>query len=1056
MKKFIYLALILLVPFAANSQFTKLIAPLGRYDTRDTGYGTHFDSLAYGSLHTYRLLSSRNSIPWAIRRPGMEANVAYGSDSIVKYMLGPDLVTWYRIYNMTAAGGSLLPAFIPGSVPFAGTGGTLTQDNSNFYWDNANKKLTVGNTANEALLVRGNAQVQGNLGLANGASVYNISNAGYPSMTFGSSTLAIQKNVSDANPIMTLRNLNGAGGNTGDILQLLTAGNITAWKASRDGLITQAPVITPGAPNTFAPALYINADYARSGPVTIVFPTNTVDGVPGTYTGISPSSLTGAGSGLVVTAVVANNLAASFTVTSGGSNYRNADLITIPRSALGSPTAGNYVIRIGNVSNANTFASNNAPLNIDAYYQALGTQGDFTPLTVWRVKDRQGGAPVGDLAVGLYGNSSSSYVWSFLSSGVTSLQFGGGSVFSPNIGTQQLTVTGSTTSPAYNTGTGFNSGYIYSEGGTSQLQSGSYLSQKIIPGGVIATYTISNAGSGYIPGTYSGLSVTGGSGSGATVNITVSAGGVVTAIVNPNTNSSSGSGYLQGETISVSGIPGGSGFTATVILRTNTVFDGFTNSSVFQGNPTSLFYGIRSIPTINTTVPATGPVIGVYHKATIVNLNGRRHLGLDIENGTSILNDSLFTPNLPAANTNKDTIFHVQDISGSVAKINKTQVAPMLGLLAGSALSGSADYIPTFTGSNGLQQKAGLKYVQNGSFYLVKQFGASAEPTGSIYRGFPIGTSSGYYTLGGGFHAQAPFDSSYTSVNGGNIEVNGRGGVNGYVRINSAATSTGKSFLAMGRTDNGNDHMHLIDSLTLFIVRGARNGNLAPGIDLLRFETTDTSIALPNARFGRIGDGDTSFLVINESSKKVRKIGYSFIKSDLSTDFVNRSTPQSIGGDKSFLGTTTFGQTGFFVPYISGGGTTTYITKTDNVNTNNSCPRIDGKLAVESQVRDSAIKYSLPGIQVLNSTATVYPSLDRTEMFYRISAAAGNVDITINTTGLPSGYKLSVLRTDGSGNTCTVAFSSGNINGSSSLSLPSIWSKAQIIYDTSDGYIVAN
>ena len=31
-----------------------------------------------------------------------------------------------------------------GSLLFAGTGGTVTQDNANFYWDNTNKRLGIG------------------------------------------------------------------------------------------------------------------------------------------------------------------------------------------------------------------------------------------------------------------------------------------------------------------------------------------------------------------------------------------------------------------------------------------------------------------------------------------------------------------------------------------------------------------------------------------------------------------------------------------------------------------------------------------------------------------------------------------------------------------------------------------------------------------------------------------------------------------------------------------------------------------------------------------------
>jgi len=76
-------------------------------------------------------------------------------------------------------------------------------------------------------------------------------------------------------------------------------------------------------------------------------------------------------------------------------------------------------------------------------------------------------------------------------------------------------------------------------------------------GGVNAT-TISNAGSGYTNGTYLLKALTGGSGTGAVANITVS-GNRVTAC----TISARGTGYTVGDTLSAS-IPGGAGFVLTV------------------------------------------------------------------------------------------------------------------------------------------------------------------------------------------------------------------------------------------------------------------------------------------------------------------------------------------------------------------------------------------------------------------------------------------------------------------------------------------------------------
>lgn len=76
-------------------------------------------------------------------------------------------------------------------------------------------------------------------------------------------------------------------------------------------------------------------------------------------------------------------------------------------------------------------------------------------------------------------------------------------------------------------------------------------------GGVL-TFTLTNAGSGYTNGTYNNQALTGGTGTGATANITV-AGGVVTAVV----INGHGSGYATSNVLSAA-LPAGSSFAITV------------------------------------------------------------------------------------------------------------------------------------------------------------------------------------------------------------------------------------------------------------------------------------------------------------------------------------------------------------------------------------------------------------------------------------------------------------------------------------------------------------
>lgn len=59
-----------------------------------------------------------------------------------------------------------LPSMTVGSVPFAGTGGTLTQNNANLFWDNTNNRLGLGtNTPNNTLEVAGTVAASGLSGL---------------------------------------------------------------------------------------------------------------------------------------------------------------------------------------------------------------------------------------------------------------------------------------------------------------------------------------------------------------------------------------------------------------------------------------------------------------------------------------------------------------------------------------------------------------------------------------------------------------------------------------------------------------------------------------------------------------------------------------------------------------------------------------------------------------------------------------------------------------------------------------------------------------------------
>ncbi len=80
-----------------------------------------------------------------------------------------------------------------------------------------------------------------------------------------------------------------------------------------------------------------------------------------------------------------------------------------------------------------------------------------------------------------------------------------------------------------------------------------YYPDTIVPG-VMSAISVTNGGTGYTAGYYQNATLTGGSGTNAQANITVSASGVVTSAVITGTNS----GYLIGDSLSTSDVGAGS------------------------------------------------------------------------------------------------------------------------------------------------------------------------------------------------------------------------------------------------------------------------------------------------------------------------------------------------------------------------------------------------------------------------------------------------------------------------------------------------------------------
>jgi len=121
-------------------------------------------------------------------------------------------------------------------------------------------------------------------------------------------------------------------------------------------------------------------------------------------------------------------------------------------------------------------------------------------------------------------------------------------------------------------------------------------------------------GSGYTNGTFNGVALTGGSGSGATANITVASGAVTAVVI-----VSKGTGYAAGNTLSATSIGAGTGFAIPV----TSVYAG----GAYQALPSGHTYAGVIINTVPTARPFAGimvrgtlnPVAAPYDFATIAS-----------------------------------------------------------------------------------------------------------------------------------------------------------------------------------------------------------------------------------------------------------------------------------------------------------------------------------------------------------------------------------------------------------------------------------------------------
>jgi hypothetical protein len=420
--------------------------------------------------------------------------------------------------------------------------------------------------------------------------------------------------------------------------QRVSTGNDVRFKSINvTGNITVAPGTIPAtAVNTLNQALNINSDYVKTGPASVVYvATNTSDATVGTYSGISPTNVSGSGTGLVLRIVVnAGTFATTPTVTSQGTGYKSGDVLTIPKSTLGGP-AGTYTVVIGNINTSFTFAADNAPIRLTTYLQEAGFAGAFTPFFRGSALGRDGSAlNLARMDFGIYWDNINRGTPAILSSGAVSVQFTSSGIVcnTATVGTVNATTSSisalSTTNLTNNNGviqsTGLNANSSFQDNvtrfrGNTPTSGNSFSAITTINQGAVANLTITSGGSGYTSSGFYQAVATGGSGTGLNLNLNLT-GGVVTSVT-PNPGNP-GTGYMNGDVISAA-IPGGSGFTATVTIRSGDNFAALFNGTTFRSSTADNYYTVRSTPVINNVAGYTGTVYGFYHNPTLTSLVGK-------------------------------------------------------------------------------------------------------------------------------------------------------------------------------------------------------------------------------------------------------------------------------------------------------------------------------------------------------------------------------------------------------------------------------------------------
>jgi hypothetical protein len=512
--------------------------------------------------------------------------------------------------------------------------------------------VTLGTTQITFALVAGAGTYANGTGLDLTGNVFSIANAGVSNAMLAGGisdskiSSAASWNAAFNSRISNFTTIGNSGAATfsSNVLNIpnYTIGGLGGLPLT-GGTITNP--VTIGTTNYNVPITVVQGDYRVFG-VPNTYTSMAGGGmVAGTYTNVAPTG--GSGTGLLVTVVVSSSSFAAISATTAGTGYLVGDVLTIPNTALGG-TTGTQTLTILQVTSSNSVSDQNAPIVFRNYLTIANSGAEasavFTPTARFEVLNRSNQALGSSLLIGLQWAGGSNPFMAFRYNNINMMTFGS----SQPLFHAGLTSNGTTT---FNGSTNFNVNPTFGGGGPSIFGMGININNTSSYGlinaiaqnnnstlnyrpatmygsnttqvrGSVASLTITNAGTG---GTNAaspiGLSFTGGSGIGLSVNGTIVGGSLATLSVSTNQQQQAGRDFVQGETINITG-NGLIGATATVNLISIPT-TAFNANDIFNSNSTNPYHAFRGTPTINQTGGATGDITGYFWNPTLTSLQGR-------------------------------------------------------------------------------------------------------------------------------------------------------------------------------------------------------------------------------------------------------------------------------------------------------------------------------------------------------------------------------------------------------------------------------------------------